>query len=78
MKPLGNPSLVHKLEDVAVLLGVGRTTVTRLIDSGELHAVDMRAGGNRPRLRIADTELARFIASREMRSPTTSKLRSTA
>lgn len=59
-----------RLEDVADRLGVSRDSVERLIASGALPAVDMRAGGNRPRLRVTEDALAEFIKARALPSLT--------
>lgn len=66
MNPARVAPQLLRLEDAADRLGISRDSVERLIASGDLAAVDIRAGGNRPRLRVAETDLAAFIAARAL------------
>lgn len=54
---------------VAERLNVSHDTVNRYIDSGELAAIDVSNRGKktrRPRLRVAEDELARFLRERQL------------
>lgn len=48
--------------------GISRQSVERLIAAGELEAIDVRSSGTRPRLRIAEVELERWLKTRAIKS----------
>lgn len=52
------------LDQVAERMAVSRNTVERLVESGELKAIDIHCSGRRPRLRVLETELAAFYKRR--------------
>ena len=52
------------INDVAARLGVDRRHVYRLIEAGEIVAIDISMPGVRQSLRIAEDELGRFIVRR--------------
>ncbi len=74
MKPAEIAPQLLRLEDAGARLGVGRNTVVRLVNAGHIAVVDISAGHVRPRLRISETELARFIAARAIRAPGTTAI----
>lgn len=54
-------------------LGIGRNAVYTLINSGELRVVNVAGHGKRPRLRVRDDDLQRFIDANTydpLRAPT--------
>lgn len=57
------------LDQVGELLGVSRDSVESLISGGDLQAVDVRAQGTRPRLRVSESALADFIHQRTLPTP---------
>ena len=57
------------LDQVGEILGVSRDSVESLISGGDLQAVDVRAQGTRPRLRVSETALADFIHQRTLPTP---------
>jgi excisionase family DNA binding protein len=61
--------LLHTIEDAAVLLGLGRTTVYSLIKHGDLHAIHIGRSA-----RISEAELTRFVAKHD-RQPNTPRSR---
>ena len=62
---MSNPSTVLlTVPETAVRLGVQRNTVYRLINAGELRAVNVAATGSKSRARIREDDLAAFIESR--------------
>ena len=54
---------------VAELYGVDAHKVVRWIRAGELHAVNVGDGTNRPRYRISHADLAAFEAGRAVQPP---------
>lgn len=46
-------------------LGISRASAYRIIATGEVDLVDGKATGSRPRVRITEAALAKFIARRE-------------
>jgi len=52
------------VEAAATQLAVSPNTVYRLIARGALRAVDVDASGRKPRLRVREDDLGRFINSR--------------
>ena len=63
---------LYTLPEAQVILGVGKTKIYELINSGELETVDVSAGkpkparrvgepGPRPSRRISETEIRRYI-----------------
>lgn len=57
------------LNEAAERLGTSHDSVRRLIDGGELEAIDVSAGGTRPRLRVSETALGDFISRRTLPKP---------
>lgn len=58
------------IEEVAGRLKLGTTTVYELINDGEIRVIDVaRAGSQRPKLRISESELAAFQKRRTLDIP---------
>jgi len=55
------------VDQAAERCAISRSCIERLIASGEIEAVDVRSQGNRPRLRITEAELERWIKSRALK-----------
>ena len=53
------------IEQVADVLGVGRSTVTRMINGGDLPAVLVRSGKRKKLYRVREQALERWITARE-------------
>lgn len=66
---LAKESIPMSTKDVAAAIGVTPWQVRKLINAGELRAIDMGAGagGNGTRWRIEPEDLRAFLASRESR-----------
>lgn len=52
--------LLHPIEEVVQILGIGRTTVYELIKTGDLHPIHIGRC-----CRISDEELVRFVRERD-------------
>ncbi|MER7131189.1 helix-turn-helix domain-containing protein [Streptosporangium saharense] len=58
-------TVLLSIPEVAKRLGVHRTTVYDYISDGEIEAIDIaRPGAQRVRLRVPETALSAYIASR--------------
>lgn len=56
---------VLKVDEVARMLRVSRQTVYRMVWSGELPWVNVGRGKSRPRIRIRESAVQRYLESRE-------------
>jgi excisionase family DNA binding protein len=54
------------IQAVAARLALSDDSIYRLIDAGELRAIDVRATGTAAQLRISEAELDRFILARTL------------
>jgi excisionase family DNA binding protein len=54
------------VKEVGQRLGISHDSVHRLITAGALQSIDVRTTGPKPRLRIAEAELNRFLKEREI------------
>lgn len=54
------------VKEIGSRLGISHDSVHRLITAGALQAIDVRTTGPKPRLRISEAELARFLKQREI------------
>lgn len=64
-KPNSSDLVLHRVDEAAEVLRTHPQSVYRLIWSGQLAVVDISTG-KRPRLRVDDVELKRFVASRKV------------
>lgn len=58
-----SPVLLHRIEDAARILGIGRSNLYKLMDSGEVESI--KIGKSR---RITQAALERYVARLEARS----------
>jgi excisionase family DNA binding protein len=58
------PPKLYAVPEAAELLSIDRSQVYVLINRGELAWVDMRVTAKRPRVRITQAEIDRFIKAR--------------
>lgn len=52
---------VYSYKEAGALLGVSHDTVNRLVQAGRLRAVNVSAGTTRPRFRVREDDLVKFI-----------------
>jgi len=54
------------IPEIADRLSLGRSTVYRLVSSGQLQAINLGEGKQHTHIRIRESELERFINSKEL------------
>lgn len=66
----GSPAMMYSVKQVAEMLQVGRATVAKFVNSGELDAIDVSLKhGKKRRLRIPDDALRSFLERRRVFVP---------